>query len=345
MNNILNEFESVKSVEELNALKLKIKDILQSEEYGYFPEKPLSVSGEVVSKDETMAGKAFLEKVVLTLKFNNGEFSFPFWYCYPQKSKNKTVIMHNFSNHFPDRFLPAEEVIDHGWAVAELFFGDVTTDNNDFTNGIAAFFDRQKPHAAGKIVMWAYAAMRVADYLETREETDMRNLAVAGHSRLGKTALVTAAFDERFSFCHSNDSGTCGAALFSMRNSESEPIEVISRVFPHWFCKEFASYKDKETQMPFDQHLLMALISPRVLSVGSAEQDSWANPPAECAAAEKASLAWAVYGKQPLVTPKKKRLSEIYGDDVTYYVRAGKHFFSREDWNLVLSIFDKKLKK
>lgn len=31
---------------------------------------------------------------------------------------------------------------------------------------------------------------------------------------------------------------------------------------------------------------------------------------------------------------------EIYGDKVTYYVRKGKHFFSRDDWRRFLSAFD-----
>ncbi len=348
MSELLKKFDNLKNAAEFESLKNEIKEVLQSEEYGYFPEKPLSVTGEVVFKEETMAGKAVLEKIVLTLRLKNGEFSFPFWYCYPQKTKNKTVLLHNFRNCFPDKYLPAEEVIDDGWAVADLCYQDVTADNDDFSDGIAALFDRQKPHAAGKIVMWAYAAMRVADYLSGREQTDMNNLAVAGHSRLGKTALVTAAFDERFAYCHSNCSGTGGAALFSMRNAESESIEAITRLFPYWFCKEFVKYIDKEGEMPFDQHLLTALIAPRAVSIGSAVQDLWANPPAECAAAEKASRVWTFYGENELKTPAVRAEGEVYGKNssrVTYYVRKGKHYLSRDDWNLFLSAFDEKINK
>lgn len=337
----LNEkFNACKSVADFDALRDEIKETFQREEYGFFPDKPVSVTGKVISREETMAGKSMLEKIELTMELEEGKYSFPFWYCYPKRKKNKTIVLLNFRDCFPDKYLPAEEVIDDGWAVADMCFNDVTTDNGDFSNGFAALFDREKPGAAGKIVMWAYGAMRIADYLETREETDMDNLGVAGHSRLGKTAIVTAAFDERFKFCHSNCSGTCGAATFFMRTDKSEPIGVISSVFPYWFCTDFGKYTDKEKEMPFEQYMLMSLIAPRVLSVGSAVEDLWANPPAELYSAEQASKIWELYGEKSLKT-EKTELGVVYGDKVTYYVRNGKHFFSRDDWNRFLKVFDK----
>ena len=341
--NLYEKIAACKTAEEFSLLKNKIKEIFQREEYGYFPEEPLSVSGEVVSHEETMAGKSILEKIKLTVSLSYGEYSFPFWYCYPKKKNNKTVVLLNFRDCFPDKYLPAEEVIDDGWAVADVCYNDVTSDDNDFTNGIAALFDRSQAKSAGKIVMWAYAAMCIADYLETREETDMNNLAVVGHSRLGKTALVTAAFDERFKFCHSNCSGTCGAAAFFMRTKESEPISVISSVFPHWFCADFSKYSDKEKELPFEQYMLMTLIAPRVMSIGSAVEDLWANPPAELYSATQASKTWALYGEKSLENVSAPALGETYGNKVTYYVRKGKHFLSRDDWQRFLSVFDKNI--
>mgnify|MGYP004659461585 FL=1 len=334
-----------KTAEDFSSLKNEIKEIFQREEYGFSPEKPVSVSGEIISGEETMAGKSVLEKIKLTFVLGDGgAYSFPFLYCYPKKKRNKTVVLLNFRDCFPDKYLPAEEVIDDGWAVADVCYSDVTSDDNDFSNGMAALFDRKKAGSAGKIVTWAYAAMRIADYLETREETDMNNLAVAGHSRLGKTALVTAAFDERFRFCHSNCSGTCGAAAFFMRTKESEPVSVISSVFPHWFRNGFSEYAEKEKEMPFEQYMLMALIAPRVMSIGSAVEDLWANPSAELYSAARASDTWALYGEKPLENVSEPTLGEIYGDKVTYYVRKGKHFLSRDDWRRFLSVFDKNIK-
>lgn len=337
------KISNCKTVSDFSALKEEIKTTFQREEYGFFPPEPLSVKGNVLSSEETMAGKAILEKINLTIELKSGAYSFPFRYCYPQKKNNKTVVLLNFRDCFPDKYLPAEEVIDDGWAVADMCYTDVTTDDNDFTNGLAALFDRREKGSAGKIVLWAYAAMRIADYLETREETDMNNLAVAGHSRLGKTAIVAAAFDERFKFCHSNCSGTSGAAAFFMRTKESEPISVISSVFPYWFAADFSKYSEKEKELPFEQYMLMALIAPRVLSVGSAAEDLWANPPAEIYSAAKASKIWELYGETPLEEIAKPELGRIYGDKATYYVRKGKHYLSRDDWQRFLSVFDRNL--
>ena len=80
----------------------------------------------------------------------------------------------------------------------------MTKDNDDFRDGLAGvLFENGVRGAddAGKIAMWAWGAHRVMDYAETL--TDMLDLGcatVCGHSRLGKTALVAGAMDERFAF-------------------------------------------------------------------------------------------------------------------------------------------------
>ena len=76
--NLYEKIAACKNAEDFLSLKNEIRDTFQREEYGYFPEKPLSVSGEVVSSEETMAGKSVLEKIKLTLVLNGGEYSFPF---------------------------------------------------------------------------------------------------------------------------------------------------------------------------------------------------------------------------------------------------------------------------
>ena len=68
-----------------------------------------------------------------------------------------------------------------------------------------------------------------------------------------------------------------------------------------------------------------------------------ANPPAELYSAAKASAIWTLYGENPLENVSNPTLGEIYGDKVTYYVRKGKHFLSRDDWQRFLSVFDKNI--
>ena len=50
-----------------------------------------------------------------------------------------------------------------------------------------------------------------------------------------------------------------------------------------------------------------------------------------------------LYGEKPIENVSEPTLGEIYGDKVTFYVRKGKHFLSRDDWRRFLSVFDNKI--
>ncbi|MBQ2859273.1 MAG: hypothetical protein IJE82_02830, partial [Alphaproteobacteria bacterium] len=124
----------------------------------------------------------------------------------------------NFRDLNPDRYMPTEELIDNGFAVLSIYYNDVATDDGDFTKGLAGVLypdgKRKTDTDCGKIAMWAWAAQRALDYAETiPQKLDMKRSVVCGHSRLGKTALLAGATDERFAFSYSNDSGCSGAAI------------------------------------------------------------------------------------------------------------------------------------
>ena len=83
-------------------------------------------------------------------------------------------------------------------------YQDVTSDDGDFTNGLAGMIypdEKRGKTQCGKIGLWAWAAGRVMDYACTVPEIDHDRIGVVGHSRLGKTALLAGALDERFFLC------------------------------------------------------------------------------------------------------------------------------------------------
>ena len=342
-------FEDVKTIEEINARKEEFKKILQEEEYGYLPEAPLSVEGKVLSKAKYCAGRAFYENIELTIKTRLGDIILPVIYCYKKDSiKKKTLVTLNFDAEVPNKYLLAEEILDNGWNFVAYNYQNITIDpareQHWYTEAYAPMLrELSNPKApAGKLMMWAWGAMRVLDYMLTREEVDPENVAVTGHSRMGKTALICGGFDERFKFVHSNDSGIAGASQFRMINEKSEDVKFMYENVPYWFTDKYFSYIGKEHEMPFDQHYLLGLIAPRPLSVHSAVGDLWSNPDGELESCKLATKAWNAYGKKGLIMDGELEIGKKYFDGlISYHRRPDGHYFSREDWNVLLKFFDK----
>ena len=193
--------KKITTKEDFEAVKPEIKKLLCEEEYGFIPPAPEKMWVETAEKSQPFAaGKSVLTKHTLHAVVNGRELSFVFTSNIPKNAVGKipAFIHINFRDLIPDKYQPTEEIIDRGYAVYTVYYQDVTTDNGDFDNNCAPILcpDRNDPHAPGKIAMWAWAAMRLIDFALENESIDPESITVIGHSRLGKTALLTAAFDE-----------------------------------------------------------------------------------------------------------------------------------------------------
>ena len=71
---------------------------------------------------------------------------------------------------------------------------------------------------------WAWAAHRCVDALLTMDEVQSDGIAVTGHSRGGKTAILAGATDERIAVTNPNNSGCGGAGLLRLKGSRAEEI-------------------------------------------------------------------------------------------------------------------------
>jgi hypothetical protein len=329
-----------------NMTKPEMMELLLHEEYGYLPPAPISVRYGVVEENKRFcAGKASLQTWSVTCETEQGTFSFPVSYTMPTKlARPMPCFIHiNFRDLVPDRYEPSEELVDSGIAVLSFCYKDVTSDDGDFTNGLAGKVyenGKRPPNGCGKIGLWAWAAMRVLDWIMTLDSIDHSRVTVTGHSRLGKTALLTGMLDERFYCAISNDSGCAGASI--ARDNDGETVKKIVDRFPYWFCENYYKYSDNEEAMPFDQHFLVAANYPHRVYVASAEDDAWACPNNEFLACTLASEFYKKHGGVGF--PENDGMPEcgkpILGGDIGYHIRHGLHFQSREDWNYYIKFLE-----
>lgn len=318
--------------------KSDIIELLLREEYGFLPPAPDSVSAEVESHDHGFcAGKADLERIRLICDAPFGRFSFPVSLICPTGKKGPApcFIHINFRDAVPDEYLPAEELVDNGYAVLYFCYSDVTSDDGNFQDGLAGLIypeGRTSGSQCGKIGLWAWAVSRVMDYALTLPQLDHSRISVVGHSRLGKTALLAGALDGRFYCAFSNDSGCSGAAL--SRENKGERIQDICTNFPFWFCENYKKYAGHEENLPFDQHFLLAANAPHRVYVCSAGEDQWADPEKEYLSCVAADGYFRKQGLSGFVHPDRFPVpGDFFGEGhIGYHLRPGTHYLSREDW-------------
>jgi hypothetical protein len=118
----------------------------------------------------------------------------------------------------------------------------------------------------------------VVDVLRTLDWIDPAAIAVVGHSRGGKAALLAGATDERIALTSANNSGAGGAGSWRHQGPGAESLADLLRAFGHWFDPGLQVFAGREHTLPFDQHFLKALIAPRALLTTEALDDHWANP-------------------------------------------------------------------
>lgn len=216
---------------------------------------------------------------------------------------------------------PFDLLARRGYAIALVYGGDIAPDHKREAHTALTKF---APEGAGTLSAWAWLYSRMLDAVSDDVRIDAARVVAFGQSRQGKAALLAGARDERFAAVVGLQPGRGGDALTQHRSGES--VRGMTKMFPHWFTPRFAAYADADP--PVDQHQMLALIAPRPLLIGRANNDAWADPLGGRAAMAGAAPAFALYGAPP---PKD-------------YVRPGRHGIHLRDWIEVLGFLDDRLK-
>jgi hypothetical protein len=204
-----------------------------------------------------------------------------------------------------------QQAIERGWGYAVMLPTSFQDDNGAGLRagviGLANYGQPRKPEDWGTIRAWAWGASRVMDYLQTDRRIDGKKIAIEGHSRFGKTALVAMAYDQRFAAAYISSAGTGGDKLY--RHVMGEQLENLTAAptFYYWMAGNFLKYGGPLTtgDLPVDAHELIALCAPRPVLIGvgsTTEGDAWADPKGEWMGAVAAGPVYKLLGQKDLGT-------------------------------------------
>ena len=235
---------------------------------------------------------------------------------------------------------PIEDLIARGYALVTFGSTDIDSDRADISDGLYAWlaaldplFDN-RPHDRGTIAAWAWGFSRVMDFVVTDRDIDPSRVAAVGHSRNGKTALLAAAFDERFALAIPHQAG-CGGSAPS-RGKEGESVKQINDRFPHWFNAKFKEYNEETDRLPMDQNCLVALMAPRPVLLSNAEEDTWANPEGQFEVLRAAAPVYKLLHSADQDLSKRPPTGTLLKGKLGYYIRPGKHSMTASDWNIFM---------
>jgi hypothetical protein len=239
---------------------------------------------------------------------------------------------------------PLEQIISRGFAVATFYCGDVQPDRPNVREGMFATVSEgdQDPARAGAIMWWAWGIHRAVDYLTQDDAIDAKRIAVVGHSRLGKTALLAGALDERIALTIANQAGCGGSGPSRHNDPKAETVARITKAFPHWFCDNFDQFGPDPTRLPFDQHSLVALCAPRPVLFTAAAEDLWANPAGQFEVLKAATPVYKIHGVEGLEADKMPKPGELLiASRLGFWIRPGKHAMSPADWKTYMDFAER----
>ncbi|MEO5890008.1 MAG: hypothetical protein ABIQ31_07115 [Ferruginibacter sp.] len=332
------------------------KEIIEDfdrEIYGRVPANTPKVNWEIIkSTDTVLGGIAVVEKKLLghveNSIFPKINVDIQLTLTLPAEAKTAVPVAMEFIFVFPPGFRrpgdtakmggppPAPgwqlQCLKKGWGFAVLIPVSIQADNGaGLTQGIIGLMNkggRRKPDDWGSLRAWAWGASRVLDYFETLTTVDAKRIAIGGHSRYGKAALVTMAYDERFAIGYISSSGEGGAKLH--RRNAGEIVENIAGSGEyHWMAGNFIKYGGplKWSDLPVDSHELIALCAPRPVFIGCGDKgDAWTDVKGMFMAAVAAGPVYKLLGKKDLGTTEFPQLETgLLEGEIAFRQHSGGH--------------------
>jgi hypothetical protein len=244
--------------------------------------------------------------------------------------------------------VPFEQYFDHGYGYATWQADDFIPDREGEAQAVMTTMAGDRATAAtGTLAGWGYGFSAIIDVLAGDSAIDTDRIAVLGHSRHAKSAMLAAVHDRRIAAVVSHQSGFGGAA-----SSRSETGETVKRLidgvsllgvvewggFPHWFDPAYATYAGRTGSLPVDQHQLIALIAPIPLLLGNGRRDVWSDPNSTYRMAEAADPVYELYGTEGLDQGGMQDFNPAA--PLSYFMRPGGHSVIQRDIDAFIAFLD-----
>ena len=336
----------------------EIMRLYETEIFGRVPANAPKVTWRVTETDPAAReGTVSIRRVSGTIGEGADAPRIPLTLYMPAKAKGRVpvILVVNFgggSAPTPAAPVPsgeppvAKDILDRGWGYATIAYQDIQPDRRTSLDEGVIALTRAKgqtpaPDDWGAISAWAWGVSRAIDYLESDPSVNPQQIAVEGHSRIGKTALWASANDPRIAAVFSSCAGEMGSAL--SRRDWGETVDDMAQNFPWWFSASFQKWVGRWNEMPVDAHMLIALSAPRPVFLTGGTQDQWADPVGEYLAAIAAGPVYRLLGKKDLnVTHAQPPLdTPVTSGDIGWHYHTGPHAATPADWRAFLVFLDK----
>jgi hypothetical protein len=247
----------------------ELRRLVQHYEYGFLPPKPAALEARVLREDpQALGGKATLREIEIRCTHPDAKVHLLLVVPNQRTGRAPCFLGLNFGGNYAvvadplvqmpqgwiyEKFEGAaenhaaeegrgkqvemwaiEQSIDRGYAVATFYNGDVVPDQTELARErlkqlVPEGMSADDPAAPATIAAWAWGFSRMIDYLVTDAAIDPARIAVVGHSRNGKTALLAGAMDERIALVIPSQAGCGGTAPVRVAPSFSPPRRMAAQ--------------------------------------------------------------------------------------------------------------------
>ena len=353
----------VQAITGSSATRDELKQAFEDTLYGPWPKgMPVTFSQWHVVDPDYLDGRGTLEESEITIGSGEGARLFHLVAAFPKSDRSSPVVVsQTFSTNcasFPGepvtaadmsvcdgsemdgvmgkvvtqifgRYIaevPVSRYFDLGLAYASFYASELVPDKNGEAQAVMARMGGPiNPTSA--LMAWSYGFSAALDALEADPRIDSQRMAVMGHSRHGKSALIAGVWDRRVAAVIAHQSGFAGAAL--SRSETGEGLVRMAKSYPHWLSPNVQAYLTDLASLPVDQHELLALLAPTPVLLGNGRRDVWSDPNSTYRAAEAASAVYDADAASGLSDSGMRAFDPE--SNLAYWLRPGGHSIVPKD--------------